>query len=329
MINYPKRLQLAQVPTPLIPLTRLSQQLGGPTIWIKRDDLTGSASSGNKVRKLEFLLQDAIDQGCDTVITSGGVQSNHCRSTAILCAQLGLKCHLILRADRDAAPIGNLLLDQLAGAEISHFSKQDYNADLQGIFRRLSDNYAAIGSKAYCIPTGGSNGVGVWGYIRCAEELKADFAHHGIQPTAIVHATGSAGTQAGLSVANKMLGLNTQVWGMAVCDDNQWFIDRVRSDLVEWQQRYQIDIDLDAVEINCIDDYAGPAYGVAIPEVFTLIQQVARTEGVVLDPVYTGKGFYGLVEEIKKGRWQAGEDVVFIHTGGIFGMYAQADQLQW
>jgi D-cysteine desulfhydrase len=328
MVNYPEKLNLAQTPTPFYPLERLSEQLGGPRIWIKRDDLTGAATSGNKVRKLEFLLAEALANGCDTLITSGGVQSNHCRSVALLGAQLGLKVHLLLRADIEPKPVGNLLLDQLAGATISHYSLEEYRG-LDKLFAQWQDHYAGLGRNAYSIPTGGSNGTGMWGYITAAEELSQDFQRNGIQPQAIVHATGSAGTQAGLMLGCQLHQINTKVKAYAVCDNRAYFTRKVREDLQQWQNQYSPQTDISGLVADTCDEYVGPAYGVAGDEVFDAIKQVAALEGILLDPVYTGKAFFGMMEDIKKGKFSSeqGDDIVFLHTGGLFGLFAQQHRL--
>ena len=330
MIKYPERLNLAQTPTPFYPLERLSEQLGGPRIWIKRDDLTGAATSGNKIRKLEFLLAEALANGCDTLITSGGVQSNHCRSVALLGAQLGLKVHLLLRADIEPKPVGNLLLDHLAGAKISHYSVDEYRG-LNNIFAQWQKHYADLGHKAYSIPTGGSNGTGMWGYIAAAEELSEDFKRNNIDPQAIVHATGSAGTQAGLMLGCHLHQINTQVKAYAVCDNAEYFSRKVRSDLEQWQSQYSPQTDIAGLIADTSDQYIGPAYGVAGDEVFDCIKQVAALEGILLDPVYTGKAFFGMMEDIKKGQFSQhqGGDIVFVHTGGLFGLFAQQDRLRY
>ena len=330
MINYPERLNLAQTPTPFYPLERLSEELGGPRIWIKRDDLTGAATSGNKIRKLEFLLAEALANGCDTLITSGGVQSNHCRSVALLGAQLGLKVHLLLRADIEPKPVGNLLLDHLAGARISHYSVDEYRG-LNKLFAQWQKHYADLGRKAYSIPTGGSNGTGMWGYIAAAEELSEDFKCNNIVPQAIVHATGSAGTQAGLMLGCHLHQINTQVKAYAVCDNAEYFSRKVHSDLEQWQSQYSPQTDIAGLIADTSDQYIGPAYGVAGDEVFDCIKQVAALEGILLDPVYTGKAFFGMMEDIKKGQFSQhqGGDIVFVHTGGLFGLFAQQDRLRY
>ncbi|MGB2041804.1 MAG: 1-aminocyclopropane-1-carboxylate deaminase/D-cysteine desulfhydrase [Porticoccaceae bacterium] len=331
MISYPDRLNLAQAPTPLYRLDRLTQQLRNegvecPQLWIKRDDQTGNLTSGNKVRKLEFLLAAARAQGCDTLITSGGVQSNHCRAVAVLGAQLGFKVHLLLRSDIEPAPVGNLLIDQLVGANISHYSPQAFKR-LDQLFAQWQQYYAERGSKAYSIPTGGSNGTGLWGYIAAAEELQQDFQREGISPDYIVHATGSGGTQAGLTLGCSLLGMETQVEGYAVCDDSAYFSQRVTEDIQEWAAQNPMAADIHQLSILTQDQYAGPKYGEAGPEVFAAIKHLAALEGVILDPVYTGKAFYGMVEEIRKGRYAGVSDMVFVHTGGLLGLLAQQHRL--
>ena len=333
VVSYPSRLKLAQTPTPLLPLDRLSQQVGGPRIWVKRDDMTGSAVSGNKVRKLEFSLAKAIDEGCDTVITCGGVQSNHCRTTAILCAQLGLKCHLILRGEEGSIVDGNLFLDRLAGAEISFYSNAEYQRRGEQIYQHWQQYYADKGSKAMAIPVGASDGTGLWGYIAACEELKSDFQREQINPKHILSATGSGGTQGGLTAGNALFDLGATVWGVNVCDDEAYFLRKVTEDLKQWRQWYAPIIDpafnIDALVIKVIDGYVGPGYAQATAEIFDTIKLAARLEGLILDPVYTGKAFYAMLEQIKRGRFDDSDDIVFIHTGGIFGLFPQRDQLQF
>lgn len=320
-VDFPQRLKLAQLPTPLEPLDRISAEIGGPRIWLKRDDLSGGATTGNKVRKLEFTLAEAINAGCDTVITCGGLQSNHCRATAILGAKLGLKVHLVLRGEAEALPEGNFFLDRLVGAQISCYSLAEYLANLDTILNDTKQYYAEQGRNAWIIPTGASDAVGVWGYIACAAELQQDFQDHGIQPGAIVHATGSGGTQAGLTAGASLFELNAAVYGINVCDDEAYFLHKVRQDLLDWKQRYQQSLAVDTLPINVIDGYVGPGYAKAGQDVFDTIEWVAQREGVIFDPVYSGKAFDALVKEIRRRRFQQEADIVFVHTGGIFGVF--------
>ena len=323
--QYPPRLQLAQQPTPLQLLERLSTQLGGPRIWVKRDDLTGCAESGNKVRKLEFTLAAALAAGADTIITCGGVQSNHCRVTALLCARLGLQCHLLLRGEAPTDVDGNLLLDQLAGAAIDYYPAPRFQRELSELLQCTAQRIQAQGRRPFLIPTGASDGIGVWGYIAACEEMAQDFRAAGITPGHIISATGSGGTQAGLSAGNVLWELGSRVWGMAVCDDSAWFRTKVRADLDDWQARYGIPLDLERVGIDVIDRYVGPGYGRADAPVFATIRELARSEGILLDPVYTGKAFHGLLMELRAGRFDDSDDIVFVHTGGLFGLFPQRD----
>lgn len=331
IFSYPPRLKLAQTPTPLELLSRFSAEIGGPRIWVKRDDMTGSGVSGNKIRKLEFSLAKALQDGCDTVITCGGVQSNHCRTTALLCAQLGLRCHLILRGSENSETDGNLLLDRLVGAEINFYTNTEFQQRGDEIYQQWVDHYAAKGSKAMVIPVGASDGIGLWGYIAACEELKTDFARENIQPKHIICATGSGGTQGGLTVGNTLYDLGATVWGINVCDDEAYFLNKVSEDIRQWQQWYPENIDAgfnpEQLGINVIDGYVGAGYAKASEDIFNTIKKVATLEGLILDPVYTGKAFYGMLDQIKLGLFDDTEDIIFIHTGGIFGLFPQREQL--
>jgi D-cysteine desulfhydrase len=321
-LAYPPRLQLAQLPTPLQALPRISKAYGGGhRIWVKRDDLTGAALSGNKLRKLEFVTALAREQGCDTLITCGGVQSNHCRATALAGAQLGFGVHLILRGEAPEEIDGNLLLDHLAGARVSHYSRSRFGSELDIIFREWEDHYRNRGYHPFSIPIGASDGVGIWGYIAGAEELGKDLQKEGIEGAHIVCASGSGGTQAGLSLGAVLHGLDLDVWGFNVCDDEAWFQAKIAADMEDWKERYRPHEALPDSAVRVIDGYVGPGYGRADAEVFDTIAMAARLEGLVLDPVYTGKAFHGMLEEIRLGRFAGRRDIVFIHTGGIFGLF--------
>jgi D-cysteine desulfhydrase len=322
-LRYPRRVELARLPTPLQYLERASARWGrGHRLWVKRDDLTGCTLSGNKVRKLEFIAAHALDDDCDTLITCGGLQSNHCRATAFVGAQLGLKVHLLLRGEEPVEHDGNLLLDRLAGAEVSCYPPRRYFREIDELFRQWQAHYAGQGRKALAIPTGGSDGVGVWGYIAACEELAADFEQVGIERAHVVTATGSGGTQAGLTLGTALHRLPATVWGVNVCDDEQYFLDKVRADAADWRRRYP-DSPAVAVEPRVLDGYVGEGYGIASDEVFRLIAELSRLEGLVLDPVYTGKAFQGLLAELEAGRFEGCRDIVFVHTGGIFGLFPQ------
>lgn len=327
-ISFPPRLSLANRPTPLQPLDRVSADLGGPRIWMKRDDLTGSLLSGNKIRKLEFVVAQALKEDCEVLITCGGVQSNHCRATAVVAAQLGLEACLILREDHVPRMDGNLLLDYLAGARVRTVGKKEYRDNLQGLFGDWQAHYAALGKKAFKIPTGASDEIGVWGYIAACEELRKDFHEQGIEPRSLVVATGSGGTQAGLTAGSHLFELGVSVLGLAVCDSEDYFNRKVKQDLEQWKKRYSVDCDLDELAIATNADYIGPGYGIATDEVYETIQYLGRREGVILDPVYTGKAFHGLLELIRAGHFSGERDIVFVHTGGIFGLFPHRDHFE-
>ncbi|MFT5561035.1 MAG: D-cysteine desulfhydrase [Candidatus Azotimanducaceae bacterium] len=319
-INAP-RISLARLPTPLQPLERFCKKHNLPPIWIKRDDLTDAAASGNKLRKLEFNVAEALRQGATTLITCGGIQSNHCRATAIVAASLGLKCHLLLRGEPADIADGNLLLDQLVGAEITYMPARGYNENLPGEIDKLTNQLAEAGEQAFTIPIGASDEIGLWGYLVACDELKADFAEHKITPDYIVSATGSGGTAGGLILGNEVYNLGVEVLSINVCDDEAYFVNKITEDFIAWQARYdQPDFALD-LPIRIVEGYVGPGYGIADAQIYATIADLARTEGIILDPVYTGKAFHGLVAELKSGRVKPEHETVFIHTGGIFGIF--------
>jgi len=323
-MELPERIPLARLPTPLQPLRRLGEHLGiRQRLWVKRDDLTDTAISGNKLRKLEFVAAEARRTGCDTLITCGGVQSNHCRATALVGARLGFQVHLILRGATPDDIDGNLLLDHLAGAAVTHYEQRDYVQNLPALFEQWRQHYAEHGHKAMCIPTGASDGIGLWGYLCAAEELGGDMAAAGIERAHWVFATGSGGTQAGLTLGAALHGVPATPWGINVCDDEAWFLNKVAEDIADWRRRYPQTSPVPDVRARVLDGYVGPGYGRADPIVFDTIALVARTEGLILDPVYTGKAFHGMLEELSAGRFDDCEDIVFVHTGGLFGVFPQ------
>jgi D-cysteine desulfhydrase len=327
-IPYPPRLDLARTPTPFEPLTRFGRRLG-ISLYVKRDDLTGGGLSGNKIRKLEFALAQAQEQKADTVVTCGGAQSNHARATAVAAARLGIGCRLLLRTedpDRPPAPEGNVLLDRMAGADIVWVTPEQYReqaAMLDRHARQLADS----GRRPYIIPEGASNAVGAWGYIRAAEELAADLkARFPDSPsqTTIVMATGSGGTAAGMMLGNRLTGLNARLVTVNVCDDGPHFravIDRIAAETIATYRLPQAADPLPGIDI--LDGYVGRGYALSRPQERSLLIDLARLEGLFLDPVYTGKAFFGMVSELEKNPSALGERVVFLHTGGLYGLLAQ------
>jgi D-cysteine desulfhydrase len=322
------RISLARLPTPLQPLDRLSTELGGPRIWLKRDDLTDTAASGNKLRKLEFTVARALEEKATVLITCGGVQSNHCRATALVARQLGLTCHLLLRGSEPPEVDGNLLIDRILGTEIT-FLRGDQYADLDRCFADAAEHHESLGEVPYCIPIGASDETGLWGYIECCRELLQDFEAQSINPGHIVSATGSGGTLGGLILGNAIHQLGANIVAFNVCDDEAYFVNKIREDFSQWESRYDQAVDTSALPINVIDGYVGPGYARATPPVFDTIKQLARLEGIILDPVYTGKAFHAMIEELNQGRFRESDDIVFIHTGGIYGNFPQKQEFDF
>ena len=331
-IPYPPRLNLARTPTPLEALQRVGEKFG-VELYLKRDDLTGAELTGNKVRKLEFLLADALECGADTVITCGGEQSNHARATAIAAAKLGLRSVLLLRTREPARPSrveGNILLDRLVGAEIVWITPKEYERRSE-ILQREADSLRELGRIPYVIPEGGSNALGAWGYVQAVDELAQDvaaLAGGAERPTTIIHATGSGGTTAGLILGVLLMGLNKRVIGINVCNNRAYFL-RVDGGICEdLISTYQLDVQFSRErDIEILDGYVGLGYAKSRPEELSLLCEVARTEGIVLDPVYTGKAFFGMIQELSRNPEVFGERIVFVHTGGIFGLFSMADEI--
>lgn len=331
-IEYPPRVDLANTPTPLDMMERMSKKLG-VELYVKRDDLTGAELSGNKIRKLEFAFAEALSVDADTVITCGGVQSNHARATAIAAVKLGLKSRLILRIPDPSSPPpyeGNSLLDKLVGAEIIWVTSDEYE-NRGEIFEREADLVRKMGNKPYIIPEGASNPIGAWGYIRAVEELAKDL--DGLpggrdKPTTIINAAGSGGTSAGLILGVLLLGLNVNVVSINVCNTRDYFV-RVIGDICERTiGNYNLAVPfLRNRDIDIIDGYVGKGYAISRPEELGLIRDVARMEGIILDPVYTGKAFFGMIKELERKPHIFGDRIVFIHTGGIFGLFPKAREI--
>ncbi len=303
----PARLSLARLPTPIERITRWPRARSGVDLYVKRDDLTGAAVSGNKIRKLEYALAEARRLGADTVVTCGGCQSNHCRATALLAAGLGLSAILFLRR-RDVAEEqldGNLLLARLAGAEVRFISPEAY-ADRARLMAQTG---------AYVIPEGASNTIGGWGYVNCVREIVAS----GQSFDYIWHAAGSGGTTAGLLLGQRIHRLGGKVVAVAVCDDRAYFQAKVRE--IWPDQEFTDD------EIIILEQYVGRGYALNTPAELALIAELAATSGIVLDPVYSGKAFVGLCAEIDAGRIAPGSRVLLIHTGGIYGWFPKREEL--
>lgn len=325
-LPYPERIRLARLPTPLEPLSRMTERLG-VELHIKRDDTTGIQVSGNKIRKLEFLLADARALGADTVLTCGGQQSNHCRATAVAAARVGMRSVLLLRTDDPEKPprtSGNIVLDRLVGAEIVWLSKPEY-AQRAELLEQHAERVRGAGRSPYVIPEGGSNPLGSWGYVAAAEELADDLAALPAKTTTIVYAAGSGGTGAGLLLGSKLLGFeakNIRVVGICVCDDREYFVDIIHRICSDFDERYQVGAGVTRDEIAIIDQHVGLGYGKSRPEELETLRDLARREGIILDPVYSGKAFHGLTHELQRDPTTFGERVVFLHTGGLFRLFS-------
>lgn len=317
------RLRVAHLPTPLEPLDRFSALLGGPRIWIKRDDCTGLATGGNKVRKLEFLLADALRAKADVVITTGAVQSNHVRQTAAFCAKLGLELVALLE-DRGANDptfkrSGNLFLDRLFAAQTRIVPA---GTDMRALSTTTAEELRAAGRRPYVIPTGGSNSIGALGYVEAAAELLDQAAAMNLTIDEIVHPTGSGGTQAGL-----LLGLAARkhlvpVLGVSVGKPRQELEAIVLAIAQETAANALPEVTVDPQTVHVDSDYVGDGYGLPTEAMAEAVKLVARCEGLLLDPVYTGKAMAGLIAKIRAGRHAASRNIVFWHTGGSAGLFA-------
>jgi D-cysteine desulfhydrase family pyridoxal phosphate-dependent enzyme len=323
------RESIAHLPTPLQPMPRLSAALGGPDLWIKRDDCTGLATGGNKARKLEFLLGEARAQGADGVISFGALQSNHARQTAAAAAQTGLACDLVLvRRVHYSEPAyegsGNLLLDSLLGARV-HVVEDEAEAAQR--LRALLDEAAAAGRHIYVVPTGGSSPTGALGYVGCAIELVVQLAALGHSEATLVHATSSAGTQAGLLVGLSALGADIAVHGI-----NTYAKDGVaqRSELRRLCDETARLLDVeppDDERIHVDHRHLGEDYGLPTPGMYEALALTARCEGILLDPVYSGKAMAGMIAAVRAGALPGDRPAIFLHTGGSAGLFAYRDAL--
>lgn len=320
-VKLPPKLNFAVLPTPIQYLPKISEAFGGPDIYIKRDDLTGIGLTGNKIRKLDFLFAEAKEQNADIVITCGGAQSNHARATAIAAAKAGLECHLVLRTINSKSLDGNLFLDRLVDAEIAFISEAEYD-EVDAIMADIAKDYARQGKNAYVIPEGGSNALGACGYIAAIEEIKAQLVEQGVGIDSIFLAIGSGGTHAGMLLGAKIHKVKWNIIGANICDDAPYFVRQISGIISAWKKKYaSAGLRVEKNEIQIIDGYVGKGYGLSSSEELETVKQVARLEGILLDPVYTGKVMYCLKDQIRQGRIDKKSKVLFLHTGGIFGLF--------
>lgn len=322
------RVKLAHLPTPLEPMPRLTKALGGPDLWIKRDDCTGLSSGGNKTRKLEFLMGQALEQGADTIITQGATQSNHARQTTAAAAKLGLECHVLLEDrtgsdDKSYNYNGNVLLDQLHGSTIS---KRPGDTDMNAAMEEFAAQLREDGKQPYIIPGGGSNEVGALGYVNCAAELLIQANDSGLKIDHVVHATGSSGTQAGLVLGLEALNSGIPVYGIGVRapkEKQEQMVFSLAERTADYMGLKPGVIQREAVVAN--SDYVGDGYGLPTAGMVEAVKMLAQYEGILLDPVYAGKGMAGLIDLVRKGHFGQDENVVFLHTGGSVALFGYPD----
>ncbi|MBA4263493.1 MAG: D-cysteine desulfhydrase [Comamonadaceae bacterium] len=323
------RIRLGHFPTPLEPMANLAALLGGPRLWVKRDDCTGLSTGGNKTRKLEYLMAEAVAARANVVITQGATQSNHARQTAAAAARLGMKCHILLEdrtgsTDPDYTDNGNVLLNRLHGATVE---RRAGGSDMQQEMERVAERLSADGLRPYVIPGGGSNPVGALGYANAAFELVAQAAAQGMKIDYLVHATGSSGTQAGLVAGLHAINSDIRLLGIGVRAPREKQEAMVHDLACRTAEHMGMrgGVPRELVVANC--DYVGDGYGLPTPGMQEAVELLARTEGLLLDPVYSGKGMAGLIDLIRKGHFQPKHNVVFLHTGGSVALFGYGEAL--
>ena len=321
MLEKFERIKLGHFPTPIEHLKNVTKYLGGPNIFIKRDDCTGLATGGNKTRKLEFLIPDAIKNKAELVVTVGAVQSNHARQTAAACTLMGLKCLIIFEQRLKDAPeaymkSGNVFLNKLFGADIKICPQ---NEDVTKYTEKIIKDMKSKGTNVYFIPGGGSNAIGALGYVECLNEIIKENNKYNF--TQIVHATGSSGTQAGLLAGKKYFNCNIPITGICVRHKKDIQIDKVYTEAKKACEKLQCEI-LDKSDVIVYDEYIGSGYGEPTEGMVEATKLLAKKEAILLDPVYTGKGFAGLIGLIRKKKFSKNDNVLFIHTGGAVSLSA-------
>jgi len=319
------RVRLATLPTPLEETPRLTKMLGGPRILFKRDDNNGFALGGNKARKLEFLIADAMQKGADTIITTGGVQSNHARITAAAAKRYGMRPILVLRGDSSAEYDGNLLLDKLFGAEIRIVAPD--MRDTMPIMQDIAEEMRDGGREPYIIPSGGSNPVGAIAYSNAMLEIISQAVEMSVKVDHVVFSSGSGGTQGGLLFGAKALNFQGRILGISDGASRDPLVGKIVEIANGCARLIDSRVSVSLKDVDFLDQYAGKGYGILQKEVVDAIMTVAGTEGILLDPVYTGKAMWGLMDLIHQGYFEKDETVVFIHTGGTPALFAYRKEL--
>jgi L-cysteate sulfo-lyase len=323
------RVSLAHLPTPLEHLPRLSEHLGGPDIYVKRDDCTGLATGGNKTRKLEFSMGEAVEQGADTIITVGAIQSNHVRQTAAAACKLGMACEVLLEhrignPSETYTTSGNVFLDRIFGANLREYpGGTDFDVEMEAVAEEVRAN----GNAPYIIPGGASNTVGALGYVGCGIELLEQFAEQDLTIDHLVTATGSAGTHAGLAVGLRGSGSDLPILGIGVNAPQDVQEERVYDLAVETAELVGAPGCVAREDIIADCNYIGPGYGEPTESMNEAVLMLARFEGLLFDPVYSGKALAGMIDYVRQGRFTKGQKIVFLHTGGSAGLFAYADVL--
>jgi len=321
MLEKFERIKLGHFPTPIEHLKNISQHLDGPNIFIKRDDCTGLATGGNKTRKLEFLIPDAIKNKAELIVTVGAIQSNHARQTAAACSLKGLKCLIILEQRLKDPPdaymnSGNVFLNKLLGAEVMLCPKDQ---DILEYTTKVVEDIKLKGTNVYFIPGGGSNSIGALGYVKCFKEILEKNSKHNF--THIIHATGSSGTQAGLLAGKKYFQSQLQIIGISVRYEKKIQEEKVYDEAKKTCEKLKCDI-LDRSEVVAYDDYVGSGYGEPTDGMIEATNLLAKKEAILLDPVYSGKGFAGLIGLIRQKKFTKEDNILFIHTGGAVSLSA-------
>lgn len=320
-MKYPARVRLALLPTPIEKLERLSAHLGGPTIYVKRDDQTGLATGGNKARKLEFLFAEALAENCDHIVTLGGPQSNHVRQTAAAAARLGLECSLVLRGNPPPQRLGNLLLDELLGAHV-HWSRERTR---EHVAAELMTSLRGRGARPYLIPVGGSNALGALGYTVAMEEALDQLAAANVRIDTMVFASSSGGTHAGLALGLAARQFPGRVLGIAI--DSPAAELKAHVAQIAMAAADTVGVTVPQLRVEANSDYLGGGYSVVGDLERDAIRTVARTEGLLLDPVYTGRAMGGLIDLIRRGTFAKSDNILFWHTGGAAALSAFAEKL--
>lgn len=321
--NYPEKISFAHLPTPLEEMQRLSKHLGGPRLFIKRDDQTGLATGGNKTRKLEYLVADALAQGCNHLITAGGPQSNHCRQTAAVAAKLGLGCSVVLSGTEPETITGNLLLNKLLGAHIYWTGGRPRPL----VMAEVAEEQRILGHKPYLIPLGGSNVMGATGYVSAMDELRQQLEAQHLNVDFIITASSSGGTQAGMVLGADLFGYKGEILGISIDHEASALKTQIAALATATAAHLNISQLALAHRIEVNDDYLGGGYAIVGETEREAIQMVAQLEGILLDPVYTGRAMGGLIDLIRWGAFTRGQTVLFWHTGGNAALPAFTDLL--